>query len=156
MFQNYLVGHKTNYIWNLFSSSSLNVDIRVGQGLALSSILSALYITSILHIFENQLKSLKIPISFLFFVNDGLLVTQNKNFLISNSLLFCGYQIISSPLEKFRLKLEHEKTKVFHFSRSTSLFNLPPLNLSLLDSPILRPKNSQKYLGFIFGRKLLF
>ncbi len=89
-FSNCLISRKTQYLQNNFISSFL-IQMQV------------LKITK------------KFPISFLFFVNDGLLVTQNKNFLISNSLLFCGYQIISSPLEKFRLKLEHEKLKYFIF-----------------------------------------
>jgi len=73
-FQNYLVELKTQYVWNFFSSSFFNVDVEVGQGLALFPILSALYISLVLHIFENHLKSLKIPISFLSFVNNSLLV----------------------------------------------------------------------------------
>jgi len=52
-FQNYLVGRKAKYVCNSFSSSFFNVDIGVGQGLALSPILFAFYITLILHIFEN-------------------------------------------------------------------------------------------------------
>jgi len=141
-FQNYLVGWKTQYVWNSFSSSFFNVDIGVGQGLVLSSILSALYISLVLHIFENCLKSLKISISFLSFVDDSLLVAQNKSLTVSNSFLFYSYQIISSFLNRFSLKLEHGKTEVFHFLRSTSLFNPPPLNLSPLGGPILQLKNS--------------
>jgi len=74
-FQNYLVGQKTKYVWNSFYSSFFNVDVGVGQGLALFPILLALYIVSVFHIFENQLKYLKIPIFFLSFVNNGLLVS---------------------------------------------------------------------------------
>ena len=140
-FQNYLVEQKTQYVWNSFSSSFCNVDVRVGQGLALFPILSALYISPILHIFENHLKSLRISISFLSFVNNGLLVAQNKSLTISNSFSFCSYQIISSLLDRFGLKLEHGKTKVFYFSRSTGLFNSSSLDLSSLNSPILQLKN---------------
>jgi len=63
-FQNYLVGQKTQYIWNSFSSSFYNVNVGVSQGSALSLILSALYIFLIFHILENCLKILKIPFSF--------------------------------------------------------------------------------------------
>ena len=38
-FQNYLVGQKTQYIWNSFFSSFYNVGVRVGQGSAFSPIL---------------------------------------------------------------------------------------------------------------------
>ena len=59
-------------------------------------------------------------------------------------------------LDKFGFIVEHSKTEVFHFFRLHGLFNSPPLDLSPLEEPILTPKNSWKYLGFIFDRKLTF
>jgi len=73
-FLNYLVGRRTQYFWNNFSFSFFNVDVGVGQGLALYPILSAIYLASFLYILEKHLKILKIPISILFFVDSGLLV----------------------------------------------------------------------------------
>jgi len=67
-FNNYLVSRKTKYLWNSFSSPFYNVDVGVGQGLALSLILSTLDLSSIFYILENYLKNLKIPISILSFV----------------------------------------------------------------------------------------
>jgi len=110
--------------------------------LALSPILSTIYLSPVLHIFKKQLKILKIPTSFLSFVNNGLLIAQNKSLSVSNSFLFYSYQIISFLLEKFGLKLEHSKTEIFHFLHSTDPSNLPSLNLSPLNSPILQPKNT--------------
>jgi len=52
-FVNYLVKRKTSYVWNDFSSSSFEVNVRVGQGSALSPILSALYLTLFLYILEK-------------------------------------------------------------------------------------------------------
>jgi len=124
--------------------------------LVLSPILSALYIIPALYIFENQLKSLKILIFFLSFVDNSLLVAQNKSLTVSNHFLFYSYQIIFSLLDRFSLKLEHEKTEVFHFLRSTSLFNLSLLDLFPLGSLILQPKNLWRYLDFIFNKKLIF
>ena len=46
--------------------------------------------------------------------------------------------------------------EVFHFSRSHGVFDPLPLNLSILGSSILYPRETWKYLGFIFDRKLLF
>jgi len=46
----------------------------VGQGSALSPILSVLYLAPIFHILEKHLKILKILVSILSFVDDGLLV----------------------------------------------------------------------------------
>jgi len=73
-FSNYLVGRKTNYFWNSFTSSLFDVNIRVDQGSALSPILSAFYLSPFLYILENCLKNLKIPISILSFVDDNLFI----------------------------------------------------------------------------------
>ena len=45
---------------------------------------------------------------------------------------------------------------MFHFSRLIGAFNPPLLNLSVLGSLILYPKETWQYLGFIFDRKLSF
>jgi len=154
-FSNYLVNGKTQYFWNSFSSSFFNIDIGVSQGSALSHILSALYLSPLLHILEIYLKNLKIPVSILSFVDDGLIIAQRKSLSLSNFLLFYSYNVVSILL-KFGLTVEHSKTKVFHFSRSYSPFNPPLLDLSSFGGPILLSKDFWKYLGFIFNRKLSF
>jgi len=155
-FVNYLVQRKTNYIWNNMQSPYFEVNVSVGQGSALSSILSALYLTLFLHILEKCLKNLKIPISMLSFVDDGLIIAQNKSILSSNSQLFCSYNILSNLLTDFGLVIEYGKTESFHFNRSHEAFNPPPLDLTPLRGPILYPKDFWKYLGFFFDRKLTF
>ena len=74
-FANYLIGRKTNYFWNNFTSPMFDVNVGVGQGSALSPILSALYLSPFLYIIENHLKNLKIPISIISFVDDGLFIS---------------------------------------------------------------------------------
>ena len=155
-FSNYLFNKKTKYLWNSFSSPLCNVEIGVGQGLALSPILSALYLSLIFHILEKCLKILKIPISILSFVNNGLFISQNKFFSVSNTNLFCSYNIISTLLIKFGLVIEHRKTEVFHFSRKYGVFNPPPLDLTPLGGSVLFPKTIWRYLGFVFNQKLSF
>ena len=155
-FSKYLINRKTNYLWNSFSSSIFNINIGVGQDLALSPILSALYLSSFLYILEKRLKNLKILISIISFIDDGLLISQDKSFDMSDLHLFCSYNIMSNLLDKFGLIVEYSKTEVFHFYKLHSLFNSPPLDLSLLGGPILTPKNYWKYLGFIFDRNLMF
>jgi len=155
-FGNYLSDRKTSYKWNSFLSPIININVRVGQGSALSLILSALYLSFFLYILEKCLKNLKIPISIISFVDNRLLISQDKSLDISISYLFCSYNTVTNLLDKFRLIVEHSKTDVFHFSRLHGLFNPPPLNLSPLGSPILSPKSSWKYQGFIFDRKLTF
>jgi len=90
------------------------------------------------------------------FVDNGLIIAQNNSIPISNSQLFCTYNILSNLLTDFSLVIEHGKTEIFHFTRSHGEFNSPPLDLSPLGGPVLHPKNSWKYLGSLFDRKLIF
>ena len=90
------------------------------------------------------------------FVDNGLIIAQNKSILISNSQLFCSYNVLSNLLIEFSLVIEHGKTEIFHFNRLHGEFNPSPLDLTPLGGPILCPKDSWKYLGFFFDRKLTF
>jgi len=121
-----------------------------------SPILSTLYLLSLLYILEKHLKILNIPVSLISFVDDGLFISQNTSIDISNSQLFCSYNILSGLLKKFGLSIEHSKTETFHFNRSHGTFNPPPLDLSPLGGLTLYPKSTWKYLGFIFDQKLAF
>ena len=141
-FANYLVKRKMNYVWNDLLSPDFKVNIGVGQGSALSPILSALYLTPFLYILEKHLKNLKIPISILSFIDDGLIIAQNTSIDISNAHLFCSYNVLSKLLINFGLVIEYEKTEVFHFNRSHRIFNPPPLDLSLLGGLSLCPKDT--------------
>ena len=136
-FANYLIQRSTKYLWNNLSSPLLEVNVGVSQGSVLLPILSTLYLSPFLYILENRFKNLNIPISILLFVDDGLLIVQNKSFIISNSHIFCSYNILSKLLDSFGLAIEHSKTEIFHFSRSQDVFNPPPLDLSPLGEPIL-------------------
>jgi len=71
----YPINRSTQYVWNNFSSHFVDVNVRVGQGSALSPILSALYLAPFLHILEKHLKNLNLQVSLLSFINDGLLIT---------------------------------------------------------------------------------
>ena len=122
----------------------------------LSPILSALYLSPLIYILENWLKNLKIPTSFISFVDDGLFISQSNSIDISNSYLYCSYNVLTNLLEKFSLVVKHSKTEIFHFNRSHGVFNPPPLNLSSLGGNILLSSNTWKYLWFIFNRKLTF
>ena len=122
-FSNYLINRKTNYLWNSFSSLIFDIKVGVGQGSALSPVLSALYLSSFLYILEKCLKCLKIPVSIISFVDDGLLISQNKLFETSNSHLFCSYNVMTNLLDKFGLVVKYLKTEVFYFSRLYNLFN---------------------------------
>ena len=86
----------------------------MGQGSTLSPILSVLYISSVFHILKKCLKILKIPVYILSFVNDGLFIAQNKSLIVSNSILFCSFDVVSSILGKFELVLKYGKIEVFY------------------------------------------
>ena len=119
-------------------------------------ILSALYLSLFIYILENYLKNLKIPTSFISFVDDSLFISQSNLIDISNSCLYCSYNILINLLKKFGLVVKHSKTKIFHFNRSHGVFNPPPLNFFSLGGNVLQPNNTWKYLGFIFDQKLTF
>ena len=134
------------------------INIGVSQGLAFSLILSTLYITPIFHIFEKRIQNLllNISISTLSFVDDVLFISQEKSYEKSNTSLFCSYNIIFSLFKQFELVIEHNKLEVFHFSRATKNYNPLPLDLELLEGPLLWPKDDWRYLSFFFDRKLSF
>ena len=141
-FSDYLVDRKTCYSWNGFTLSFFSADIGVGQGSALSSILSTLFIALIFYVFEKRIKNLNIPISFVLFVDDRLFISQEKSFTNTNANLFCSYNVMFSLLDQFGLVVEHRKTEIFHFSRSYDIFNPPALDLSQISSLILCSKDT--------------
>ena len=136
-FSNYLVDRKTNYHQNNFFSPSFNIGVSVGQGSALLPILSILYLSFIFHIFKKRIKNLKISVSLISFVNDGLIVFQNTSLAVLNFHLFCSYYIIFLLFKQFELIIEYEKTKIFHFSRLYGCFESSSLNLITLGGLIL-------------------
>ena len=77
-------------------------------------------------------------------------------FHLSNARLFSSYNVVLILLSKFGLQVEHLKIEVFHFSRSHGSFSPPPLDLSSIGGLLLVPKDTWKYLDFIFDRKLCF
>jgi len=119
-FNSYHSNHSTSYSWNSFISPPFNVNIGVGQGSALSPILSALYLAPIIKTFKKRIKNLnkEIPTDILSFVDDGLLISQEKSYSRSNSFLLCSYNIISKILIDAGLVMEHDKTEIFHFTRA--------------------------------------
>jgi len=132
-------------------SSLFNINIGIGQGSALSPILSALYLTPIIKTFKKRIKNLnkEIPIDILLFVDNRLLISQEKSYSLSNSFLLCSYNIISKILIDASLIMEHNKTEVFHFMRARHPPN-PSINLTSIGGPIINPKPIWRYLGFFF------
>ena len=85
-----------------------------------------------------------------------LLLYKSYSFVQLLELKFITYNVITKLLNKFGLIVEHSKTEVFYFNRLHSFFDLSSLNLLPIRGSILTSKSLQKYLGFIFDRKLSF
>jgi len=117
-FNSYHAGRLTMYTWNGFSSSSFNTSVGVGQSSAFSPIISAIYIAPIIRTFKNRVNNLreKIPLDILSFIDDGLLVSQEKSYELSFAYLLCSYNIMSKLLLDAGLVMEHNKLEVFHFT----------------------------------------
>ena len=77
----------------------------IGQGSALSLILSTLYIASIFHIFEKRSKNIlpNIPVFFLSFIDDSLFISQEK--AIKNQIHIFFVVITLFPLLSINLDL---------------------------------------------------
>jgi len=92
----------------------------VGQGSALFSILSAIYLVPIIKTFKKRIKNLKenILTDILSFVDDGLLISQEKSYSLSSFFLLCSYNIMSKILLDAGLIMEYNKTELFHFTRA--------------------------------------
>jgi len=156
-FRSYYSGCSTSYLWNSFVSPSFDTNVGVGQGSALSSILSTIYLTSIIKIFKKRMKNLKenILTDILSFVDNGLLISQEKSYSLSFSFLLCSYNIMSKILLNAGLIMEHSKTDLFYFTRAQHPPN-PSIDLSSIEGPIISPKPILHYLGFYFDHKLNF
>ncbi|PPQ94726.1 hypothetical protein CVT25_009110 [Psilocybe cyanescens] len=122
-FSHYLVGRSTQYAWGDFISDLRQVDVGVGQGSALSPVLSALYLTLIMRLFE--LDPLTRGCFLLSYVDNGTLVVQSKSLLDNCEALKRAYSVIFELFKKFGLALEHNKSEVFHFDQSHSKDNPP-------------------------------
>ena len=118
------------YTQNSFSSPSISTNVGVDQGSVLSPIISTIYLVPIIKTFKKRIKSLKekIPTNILSFVDNSLLISQEKSYDLSSSFLLCSYNIMSKILLDSGLVIEYSKSKVFYFMR----FCHPPIPLLIL------------------------
>ncbi|CAA7270893.1 unnamed protein product [Cyclocybe aegerita] len=75
-FASYLVGRSTIYCWNTFQSDSRSVDVGVGQGSALSPVISGVFIAPVMKLFYIKVAPLNTML--LSFVDDGTILAQSK------------------------------------------------------------------------------
>jgi len=74
-FASYLVYQFTSYLWGLFWSGPRQADVGVGQGSALSPVLSALYIAPVMNLYHMQ--AVALITSLLLCVDDGTVMAQS-------------------------------------------------------------------------------
>ena len=130
-FFNYLVDKSTQYSWNFFLFNAYDIDIDMEQDYTLFSILSMLYIVSLIYIFEIRAQAFNLSTSILLFVDNGLLISQEE---IYNTII---PELYSSYSREYN-NSNHE------------------LDLSAISAPTLKPKTYWKYLGFYFNQCLFF
>ncbi|CAA7270843.1 unnamed protein product [Cyclocybe aegerita] len=155
-FASYLVGRSTVYCWNTFQSNLRSADVGVGQGSALSPIISGLFIAPVMKLF--YIKAALLNTTLLSFVDDGTILAQSKQLDDNNVGLRKAYKIIYLLFVAFTLVLEHDKTKLFHFSHRQDTYN-PLLDLGYAPhtgATPLKPKTYWRYLGFYFDHRLTF
>ena len=107
-FASYLVGRSTSCIWNTFVSDLRLADVGVGQGRALSPVLSALFITPIMKLFKLQ--AIRLGSTLLSYVDDGTAVMQSKSLDNNNAVLKQAYVILFVLFAALGLVLKHNKT----------------------------------------------
>jgi len=120
-FASYLIGRSMLDTWNTFVSDLRVADVRVGQGSALSPVLSALFIAPIMKLFK--LWAIRLRATLLSYVDDGTAIVQSKSFDDNNMVLKQAYAILLVLFAALSLVLEHDKTELFHFDRSHSNHN---------------------------------
>ena len=102
----------------------------------MTPILSALYIAPLIRIFELRAQSLNLSTSILSFVDNGLLISQGKTYNKTLPEFYNSYRVVTDLMVYFGLVMEHDKSKIFHFSRAHNDLN-PKLDLSAIGAPTL-------------------
>ena len=156
-FNSYLVNRSTSYVWNLDSSPRFNADVGVGQGSALSPVLSALYLVPMMRIFEAR-RFMTHSAVLMSYVDDGTIIVQSQTLEENLPKLQEAYAVINELTSRLGLILEHDKSEAFHFTRNPKDPDLP-VDLGFAPytgSSPLAPKSVWRYLGFYFDRTLRF
>ncbi len=135
----------------------MQADVGVGQGSALSPVLSALYIAPIMQLYDLRASEF-LDTTLLSYVDDGTVITQSRHLGINMTVLKSAYGILFDLFTRAGLTLEHNKTELFHFTCARNEA-LPSIDLGYApytgDTP-LTPKTYWRYLGFYFDRQLRF
>ena len=91
-FGSYLRGRFTRYAWGSFLSDPLQADVGVGQGSALSPVLSAIILAPLMYLFDKRARGLDINI--LSYVDNGTLIAQSPSLGDNCAALVKAYALI--------------------------------------------------------------
>jgi hypothetical protein len=120
-FESYLVEQYMSYTWNNFTSDPRRADVGVGQGSALSPVLSVLAIAPVMKLY--WVKEVGLGSNLISYVDDSDIIVQSPSIELNCTLLKSGYGFIFDLFTRAGLALEHDKTELFHFTRARTGFN---------------------------------
>lgn len=172
-FANYLGGRTTQFLYNGQLMDPVDFTVGVGQGSALSPILSALYIAPVLHHSAQIHHAVHANASLQFFVDDGLISvaappidrtdSAYQRLLTNNAILSHLFHSLAQGLLRLGLHIEPDKLEVMHFTRTSyAAFPSdqplgPDLALRLRDTVTrVAPQPVMRYLGFFLDPQLTF
>jgi hypothetical protein len=153
-FRSYLVDRSTCYTWDDDLSPEFPSSVGVGQGSALSPILSALCLAPLLKEFERRVR-MAVLISY---ADNGTIIVQSDTWDKNLVKLKSAYKIMFELTQSMGLVLDHHKSEGFHFSWKNGDSN-PDINLGYAPytgTTPLHPGTTWWYLGFFFDRALTF
>jgi hypothetical protein len=153
-FRSYLVDQFTHYAWDDELSPEFPSSVGVGQGSALSPILSALCLAPLLKEFEHRVH-VAVLISY---VDNGTIIVQSDMWDKNLVKLKSAYKIVFELTQSMGLVLEHNKSEGFHFSQKHGDSN-PDIDLGYAPytgATPLHPGTTWRYLGFFFNCALTF
>lgn len=174
-FADYLVGRTTQFRYNGCLMDPADFTVGVGQGSALSPILSGLYVAPVLHHSAPIQHAASTNATLQFYVDDGLISVAAPplgpddsyfaQLQLNNAVLAHLYHDLASGLLRLGLRVEADKLELMHFVRHkagakafpTSQPLGPDLALRLPTGPTrVRPKDTMRYLGFFLDPQLTF
>lgn len=172
-FTEYLVGRITTFRYNGTDFTPCDFNVGLGQGSALSPILSGLYIAPALHACAPVAQSPSANASLQFFVDDGLisvaapLLAPNAplfgQLCVNNAILAHLFTSLMSYMSRLGLGIEHDKLELMHFvkPRTPAASESHPLGPDIVicadnEQARVRPKSIMRYLGFFLDPSLSF
>ncbi|KAF8655068.1 hypothetical protein AX14_008208 [Amanita brunnescens Koide BX004] len=163
LIKSYFKDWVTIYKWDNATSKRYNSSLGTPQGDCLSPILSALYLSAVIHrVFPETMPPSTTRC--LFFVDDGMIITASPSLQTNIAVLRLYLLLLLQALVDFGLQVETSKTELMHFfafelsaARRLAITHQPHLTFTWkqIDYDI-PPAARLRYLGFFFTPMLDF